>query len=124
MLYDMLLLLAIYFAATWIAFFLNGNQPLVSGTLAANLLFAGMLAISFLYFIWFWLHGGQTPGMKTWRIRLVSNNRLDLAHAALYFVGALLSWGLFGFGYWLALFHPQNRTLHDLIAGTAMLDIR
>jgi len=37
---------------------------------------AGLQAVLFLvlaaYFIWFWMHGGQTLAMKTWRIRLVS----------------------------------------------------
>jgi uncharacterized RDD family membrane protein YckC len=33
------------------------------------------------YFVWFWTHGGQTLAMKTWRIRLVTNDGAALSQA-------------------------------------------
>ena len=122
-LYDGLLLLALYFVAGWVAVLLNG-KPVEPHSIAAWLLFGAMLVISFVYFGWFWVHGGQTLAMKTWRMRLVKETGINWQTAAVYFIAAILSWGLFGFGYLLALFHPQKKTLHDLIAGTTMQDVR
>ena len=62
--------------------------------------------------------------MKTWRMRLYRSQGLELKQASLYFFAALLSWLLLGAGYLLALFHPRNRTLHDVLLDTDMLDLR
>ncbi len=123
-LYDSLLLVALYFVVGWIAFLLNGSQSIEGGTVASWLLFSAMIMISFLYFGWFWIHGGQTLSMKTWRMKLVKEGGMDWAGVARYFISAALSWALFGLGFLLALIHPQNKTLHDLLNKTRMLDLR
>lgn len=123
-LYDSLLLLALFFLASWVAFFLNDGQPVEAGSSAASLLFASMLLISVVYFGWFWMHGGQTLGMKTWRIRLHRRQGMTWMSVVAYCAAALLSWALFGLGFALALVHPQKKTLHDLLCATQMLDLR
>ena len=53
-----------------------------------------MLMVIFIFNAWFWTHGGQTLGMKTWRIRLVNENGsvLSWGQALLRYLCALPSW--------------------------------
>jgi uncharacterized RDD family membrane protein YckC len=79
------------------------------------------------YFIWFWIHSGQTLPMKTWRIRLVTvdNHTLSFKHAvARYFLawlwflpGLAIAWAL------AAYVHPSRQFLHDRIAGTKLIQL-
>lgn len=44
-----------------------------------------------LYFGWFWTHGGQTVAMKTWHLRLLTKDGLEVG-AARALLRYLLSW--------------------------------
>jgi uncharacterized RDD family membrane protein YckC len=83
-----------------------------------------LLAVAWLYFAWHWTHGGQTLGMKAWRLRLRSREGGDvsLAHASLRFACALLSWLPAGAGFFWAIVDPQHLALHDRLSGT-MLEV-
>lgn len=119
MLYESLLLVAVVF----IAGFLFAGQSLSSagplGKVAYQLYLLGVIAI---YFIWFWLHGGQTLAMKTWHLRLVSveGPSITLRQAVLRFIVALPG-TLLGFGILWALFDPERLFLHDRLAKTKIL---
>jgi uncharacterized RDD family membrane protein YckC len=71
--YDLLVLTAILFAATfaWLPF--TGGEALTPDSQGwlAYLYRASMFAIAFAYFGLSWTRGGQTLGMRAWRIRLV-----------------------------------------------------
>ncbi|MCG6868473.1 MAG: RDD family protein [Gammaproteobacteria bacterium] len=56
--------------------------------------------VLFLYLGWFWTHGGQTIGMKTWRFRLVTQEGLPvgLTAALRRFALALVFWVPAGYG--------------------------
>lgn len=97
------------------------------------------------YFGWFWTHGGQTLAMKTWRVRVVSNDGTSLRWprallryvlAWLWFVpGLLAAWLLDARGWMLVLLPALNvalwaaaarlradrQFLHDLLAGTRLV---
>lgn len=123
MLYDGFLLVGILIIAVGIAFIVNGGA-IGRDHPYHELYMAYLLTVIFIYYGWFWTHGGQTLGMKTWRIRLYKESGIGWKEAALYFTAAMLSWGLLAAGYLVSLVHPQKRTLHDLIAGTVMRDLR
>jgi uncharacterized RDD family membrane protein YckC len=93
------------------------------------------------YFVVSWLRGGQTLGMRPWRIRVTDGNGASLSMrqaliravvAALPLLLLLLApafgmkvalWAVAaGSAIWLvaALFVPRRRTLYDLAAGTEM----
>lgn len=98
-----------------------------------------------IYFVWFWMHSGQTLPMKTWRVRLVAMNghavpfRRALARyflAWLWFLpGLIIAWALDAKA-WTAIsivlanmiawaltarLHPSRQFLHDRIAGTKLI---
>lgn len=120
MLYESLLLLAVWFIAGFLFVGLTrgANSPLVIGALQAYI-----LAVTAAYFLWFWLHGGQTLAMKTWRLKLVNagNHPLGLRQAALRFMLALPS-VLLGIGILWALVDRDRQFLHDRLAGTRLVE--
>jgi len=79
--------------------------------------------VLFAYFVWFWLHGGQTLAMKTWKVRIVNPDGSPLrpAQAALRYLAAWPSVCLLGIGLWWAWLDPDKQFLHDRIAGTRIV---
>ncbi|HQC80372.1 MAG TPA: RDD family protein [Accumulibacter sp.] len=75
------------------------------------------------YFTWYWSNGGQTLGMKTWRIRLVTRDGF-VVRPGQAFLRFLLCWPsimLFGVGLVWAVFDRERLFLHDRLAGTQLL---
>lgn len=71
------------------------------------------------FFLWFWRHGGQTIGMRAWRIRIFSTDDQPFGYARA-FLRAIASFG--GIGTLLVLFDIKNRqSLQDRIARTEIL---
>jgi uncharacterized RDD family membrane protein YckC len=79
-----------------------------------------ILCIVFCFFAWFWTHGGQTLGMRAWKIRLYTNTRHapTLRHALIRYLGAWLSTLAFGLGFIWALFDRHYKTWHDYWSDT------
>ena len=124
--YDCFLLIAILFIVTAIATTLNHGKAIEPDDTYYPLYVIVIFSLSYLYFAWFWIHGGQSLGMKTWHIRLVAdeNKEIDWKITAIRFISAIFSWGIFGLGFLWALFDKKNRCWHDLISRTAILDLR
>lgn len=117
MLYESLVVFAILligFLLPQILFFAYGL-----GT-SNRLLWLHVLALLMLYFVWFWLHGGQTLPMKTWKLRLASadGQALRPLQAILRYLAAWPSILFFGIGVLWAVFDKDRQFLHDRIAGT------
>jgi uncharacterized RDD family membrane protein YckC len=82
-----------------------------------------LLALSGLYFIWQWQRGGKTLAMKTWRLRLVTQEGAPLTWRVglkrfLYAIPAAL---LLGIGFFWALIDRDGLFLHDRLAGTMII---
>lgn len=77
------------------------------------------------FHLWFWTHGGQTLGMKTWRIRVVraDGSPLGLRDAGLRYGAAMLSWLPFGLGFWWALVDSAHLAWHDRLSGTRLVRV-
>jgi uncharacterized RDD family membrane protein YckC len=75
------------------------------------------------YFTWFWLNGGQTLPMKTWKLRLVDHSGYPPRplQAILRYLAAWPSIALLGIGIFWALFDRDGQFLHDRIAGTRIV---
>lgn len=101
MLYDGLLLLAVLFIATALLLPLTHGEAVHAG----NPLFSTyLLFVTFLFFAWFWTHGGQTLGMRAWRLRVERRDGRAVGwwHALLRFLTALPAWVviMLGLGRW------------------------
>ena len=125
--YDGFLLLAILFMAQIIPFAITGdaitreNSPLVLYLL--NQVY--LLVVSYLFFGWFWVHGGQTLGMKTWRIQLKTSTggSINWQIAAIRFLGAIISWSFFALGFVWSLVDKKNRCWHDIMSATVLIQL-
>ncbi len=109
--YDVLIILALALLTT--VFWTTAGVH--EGSVLYPLYRAFLFTLIFLYYGWFWTHGGQTVGMKTWKIKLVRTDGVSFnwVHAASRSTAALVSTLLLGGGFLSALFHPQRATWHD-----------
>ena len=124
--YDIFLLIAILFIVSAIATALNHGTAIDSNNTIYPLFVLIIFVLSYLYFAWFWIHGGQSLGMKTWQIQLQSSddNQIGWKTTSIRFVMAIISWAVFGIGFLWALFDKKNRCWHDLISKTILIDLR
>lgn len=120
MCYDAILLFAVLFLATALVLPLTRGHAIHSGNLPYDLY---LLLCSYLYFAWQWTHGGQTLGMRAWRIRLVDagGGGVSWRTATLRFCLALLSLAALGFGFLWARFDPRGLAFHDRYSRTRLL---
>lgn len=83
-------------------------------------LWAHVIILLMLYFLWCWLNGGQTLPMKTWKLRITDagGGRVRPAQALLRYLAAWPSILFLGVGLFWALFDKDKQFLHDRIAGT------
>jgi uncharacterized RDD family membrane protein YckC len=120
MFYEAILLSALLFIAgfLFVAATRNAQSELFRFAFQAYLIL--MAAI---YFIGFWLRGGQTLPMKTWRLRVERRDggNITPAQAALRYLFALLGMFLLGFGIIWAFFDRDRQFLHDRMAGTRLV---
>ena len=127
--YDTLLVLPIVMASIALSM---GVRTLIYGTAEGDMNQAALnpLLVQFIalvavtaFFSWFWLRSGQTLGMQAWRIKLVSyRGETVSARQAIYrCLGAALSAGCLGLGYWWCLFDPRRRYWHDYLSGTELI---
>ncbi len=120
--YDSLLLVAVLFVGTAVLLPFSGGEAIRAGDVWYT---AYLVALSFGYFGWFWTHGGQTLGMRSWRLRLVGAG-LDGANwrqALVRFVSACFSWLAFGAGFVWLLVDPDRLTWHDRVSRTRIVDV-
>ena len=119
--YDALVVAALWMAATALLLPFTAGEAIRPGQ---HWYGAYLIAVAFLYFGWCWTHGGQTLGMRTWRLRLVGvgAGAEGWRQAAVRFLGAGVSGIALGAGYLWAVVDPERRTWHDRLSGTAIVD--
>ena len=113
--------LAIWMAATAVLLPFTGGEAIRPG----QVWYSGyLIAVAFVYFGWFWTHGGQTLGMRTWRLRLVSNGGAPTGwgQAVVRFLVAGVSALALGLGFLWAFLDPDRRTWHDRLSRTVIID--
>jgi uncharacterized RDD family membrane protein YckC len=120
MIYEVLLLSAILFiaSAVFIVTTHNAQSSLVRFAFQAYL-----VLVASIYFIGFWLRGGQTLPMKTWQLRLVSadGGQISTKQAVLRYFLALIGIFFLGFGLIWAIFDRDRQFWHDRVAGTRIV---
>ena len=119
--YDLILLCAIWFVAS-IPFVVWQGDAL-QGSPIANLAFQiYLLSITYLYLSYFWINSGQTPGLRTWKLKLVREDGYLMTrfNANMRFL-LLVPLCLIG---WIGLFiTPKQQSLQDIFAKTKIAPI-
>ncbi len=119
--YDSLILFALFMIAGFIVIPVLGRPPTGQGE---HLFFQVLLlVIAYLFFCWFWTHGGQTLGMRAWKIRLLNlnNETVTWSVATGRFCLAILSWLLLGLGYLSMLWDREGLSWHDRLSSTYLI---
>lgn len=118
--YDGLLLFSVLFVGSFLVLPFTGGEAIPSDNLFYPLC---LLVVSFLFFTWQWVKGGQTLGMRAWRCRLVQqdNQTISWSAASIRFFLALISWAILGAGFWMAVLRRDGKTLHDLFSNTYLI---
>lgn len=121
MAYDILLLLALLMMLSYPYVWLTGGVN--PGQFVKTLYQFYLLAICFLFYGGFWIRGGQTLGMRSWRIKLVRQDGgpITWTIALKRFVFALLSLLCLGLGFLWVLYDRDKLAWHDRLSGTRLV---
>lgn len=120
-LYDSLLVLAVLMLAT-IPFIAVRGGDIVEPS--DNLIYqVCMLLVTYAFFTFFWCYGGQTLGMRAWRMRLETGDGgvPTFLTASLRFFLAVVSLLPLGLGFFWQLWDRDGLTLHDRWSGTRLV---
>ena len=79
-----------------------------------------LLFVIFAFFGWFWVHGGQTLGMRAWKIQLIDtasppgiNQLISWKQALVRYLLSIASWSALGLGFLWAFLNAERLTWHD-----------
>jgi len=120
--YDGLLLLAVLFLATALALPFNSGQAFSSSQYFYPIY---LLITSFIFYGWFWTRGGQTLGLRSWKMKLCrfDGGAVSWRLAGLRFAAAIISWAVFGLGYFWCLFDSKQLCWHDYLSKTRLYSV-
>lgn len=85
--------------------------------------FIGWALVLIAFYCFFWRRGGQTIGMRAWRLVMVDSNRRQpsLVSCIIRALVAPFSLFLVGAGFWWQLIDKEHLTWHDRMSGTQVL---
>jgi uncharacterized RDD family membrane protein YckC len=115
-----MIMMPIMYIITYVV--MDGKEQFQASELAR---WSGMFLYGFISII-FWIKAGQTPGKKAYDIIIVDTNTKQ----KIGFFKALIRYFAFLFsavsivGLFVPLFRKDNRSLHDLLSNTMVIDIK
>jgi len=120
MFYDAILLAGVLFIATALLLPFRSGEAFGPQHFAYD---AYLFGVGFLYYGWFWTHGGQTLGMRAWQMRVLADagGTMTWTRATVRFLVAILSLSLFGLGFWWSLWDIRERCWHDRLSRTHLV---
>jgi uncharacterized RDD family membrane protein YckC len=121
--YDALPMIPLLMGVSLLFLWLNGGRTVERQPLLQLATFATMWLSVGGYFVYSWRRGGQTMGMRPWRLRVVSREGGAASNRQLwlrYAVATLTP--VFGLAW--AFVDKERRALYDLAAGTAFVRLR
>ena len=121
-LYDAVLLFGVLGVAATLALAVNGGKPVGYNN---PVYISYMFLVAFFYYAWFWTHGGQTLGLKTWRLRVQSREGTTISwtQALLRFFTAIVSWAALGMGFLWSLIDKEKLTWHDRYSMSVLVEL-
>ncbi len=118
--YDSLLLGALWMGATFPLLILTHGKAVPAGDPAYTLY---LLLIGWVFFGWFWTRGGQTLGMRAWRIQVQTptGHPIGWRAATFRYLAALFSWLCLGLGFLWQWVDREHITWHDRLSRTRVV---
>jgi uncharacterized RDD family membrane protein YckC len=126
LLYDLILLLGVLMLANAIVVIpyevINGH-PVYEHFIPLTLLRLYLLGVVGAFYVYFWTHGGQTLGMKAWRIQVIGQDgeSVGFNSAVKRFAWSIVSLVPAGLGLWWSLFNRQGLAWHDSRSNTRVV---
>jgi len=117
LLYDAVISIALLMCSSAIVVLINQGSPVTPGGLSAFAAFLFFWVILGIYAICSWRYGGQTLGMRPWRLKVLTLEGKVPSWRALclrYSIASLT----FGLGALWSFFDADRRALYDLASGT------
>tara|TARA_Y100001970_G_scaffold59954_1_gene76373 strand:+ start:2977 stop:3396 length:420 start_codon:yes stop_codon:yes gene_type:complete len=123
--YDSLAIAGIILSLSLLLVLLNGGyaeQNSISGLIQLLIIILSGPC----FYTYFWIaNEGQTLGMQAWKIKIISQKKdLSIGVCLLRCFVSIISFLIFGIGYFLILFHKDNRSIADLITDTQIIDLK
>ncbi|PKM13331.1 MAG: RDD family protein [Gammaproteobacteria bacterium HGW-Gammaproteobacteria-3] len=117
--YDSLLLAAVLFAATAAILPLNHGEAFAPDNFYYPIY---LILVSFLFYGWFWTHGGQTLGLRAWKLRVLTFGQQPITwqQALCRFLAAMLSFALLGLGFLWIIVDKNKCGWHDSLSKTTV----
>jgi uncharacterized RDD family membrane protein YckC len=123
-LYDALLLLALWFLATVPFIAIEGGESIEPGSGPMYILYQlTLLGVAYGFYVGFWCSRGRTLGMQSWGLQLqTADGGLPSVRAAtIRFFAAILSWLPLGLGFLWQLWDAEHLTWHDRLSKTRLV---
>ncbi len=113
MVYDLLVLVAVWMVVGFIGVAANGGEANES-----PLFHSFLFVVTFAFFAFFWRRAGMTLGMQAWRLRVqnADGRPLSLMQCLVRFLVAGVSLAAVGLGYWWILFDDERRSWSDIVS--------
>ena len=124
MIYDALLLLALWFMATVPFIAIKGGESIEAGSGPLHIAYQlTLVLVAYAFFVGFWRYRGRTLGMQSWGLQLQTpEGRLpSLGAATIRFFAAILSWLPLGLGFFWQLWDTEHLTWHDRLSKTRVV---
>jgi uncharacterized RDD family membrane protein YckC len=120
--YELLLLLALWMLCTWVFVSLFGDA---TSHYKRTFLQFFLWLVTGAYFVWCWTKTGQTLATKTWKIKLVNQQDVNLSshQAIIRYVLASASILVCGLGFIWALVDKEGLFLHDRLMKTRFISV-
>lgn len=123
MVYDTLLLLSVLLLASALAVAFNALVNHGEAIEAGNpFFFLYLITVSFVFYGWFWTHGGQTLGMRSWKVYLINRTDTNITwkQSFIRFAAAIIAWFPVGLGFWWLYLGKDKQSWPDMLSATKL----
>lgn len=117
--YDAWLLAAVFMLASALTLPFTSGEPVKPGN---PFMTTYVFFVWYGFYAWFWTHGGQTLGMRSWKIQLQgeTDESFGLWHTLLRFLSGIPAWLLIGIGSYLLIVEQPDRS-HPIVDALSKL---
>jgi len=114
--YDLFLLLGVWFGVGSLALWVNGGE-ILNPWVGLCLVFISIWG----FYSFFWIHGGKTLGMAVWKFEIYSlnNKKISLYQTSIRVLFNLVTFFLAGLPLLLIYFSNKNLSLSDMASKTS-----